>query len=337
MKETANIADVGVIVGRFQVNELHEAHIELIQKVKNDHDRVIIFLGLSSVRNTRNNPLDFKPRQAMLREAFPDVEVFYVDDCASDDVWSKNLDGQINKWLQPSQTVILYGSRDSFISHYKGKFRTITLESKTYVSGTDIRKKIINQSAATPDFRAGMIYASGCRYPTFFTTVDVFVMDTNEGQRRVLLGRKPNETKFRAIGGFTDPTKDESLEAAAARELAEETGNGISHGGYNSFQYIGSTKVDDWRYRREVDQIITTVFKVEKLSGAPSPSDDIAEVRWFTTLEIFDDYKSLVVSEHHPLIRMLGISEGQTFDTMGERMGVKGKLSDGKVTTVGAK
>ena len=40
MKEvTAPAADVGVIVGRFQVHELHQAHRELIQYVMDRHDR----------------------------------------------------------------------------------------------------------------------------------------------------------------------------------------------------------------------------------------------------------------------------------------------------------
>ncbi len=43
MKEKVNKpTDVGVIVGRFQVNELHEAHIDLITSVTNKHDRVLV-------------------------------------------------------------------------------------------------------------------------------------------------------------------------------------------------------------------------------------------------------------------------------------------------------
>ena len=39
--------DVGIIVGRFQVDELHDAHVDLIQYVFDQHPKVIIFLGLS--------------------------------------------------------------------------------------------------------------------------------------------------------------------------------------------------------------------------------------------------------------------------------------------------
>ena len=43
--------DVAVIVGRFQVNELHDAHIDLITSVTQKHDRVLVFLGNSIIRN----------------------------------------------------------------------------------------------------------------------------------------------------------------------------------------------------------------------------------------------------------------------------------------------
>ncbi len=40
-------ADVGVIVGRWQVDDLHEAHTRLIEEVRAQHKKVIIFVGLS--------------------------------------------------------------------------------------------------------------------------------------------------------------------------------------------------------------------------------------------------------------------------------------------------
>jgi len=64
-------SDVGVIVGRFQVNELHDAHTDLITSVLNKHDRVLLFLGNSIIRNTLNNPLDYRARRAMIAEKFP--------------------------------------------------------------------------------------------------------------------------------------------------------------------------------------------------------------------------------------------------------------------------
>ena len=73
-------ADVGVIIGRFQVHELHEAHQELINSVIARHDKVLIFIGLSPLRNTTNNPLDFSTRKRMIQELYPEIDVYYVED-----------------------------------------------------------------------------------------------------------------------------------------------------------------------------------------------------------------------------------------------------------------
>lgn len=186
-------AEVGVIVGRFQVHRAHEAHIELIESVLARHTRVLCFLGLSPLRSTLRNPLDFRARKAMLQAQFGHrLDIHYVDDCRSDEIWSKNLDRQIQKWVLPGQTAILYGARDSFLSHYLGKYPTMELESKVWISGTEIRRKVINDYPASEDFRAGMIAASAQHFPLCYATVDIAVLD---GKGNVLLAQKPNERK----------------------------------------------------------------------------------------------------------------------------------------------
>ena len=80
MQIKTNKYDVGVIVGRFQVPSLHEAHRELIQSVVNKHPRTIIFLGVSPVPTSRNNPLDFETRRRMIQDEFPEVEILYIKD-----------------------------------------------------------------------------------------------------------------------------------------------------------------------------------------------------------------------------------------------------------------
>lgn len=47
MKTVNETAEVGIIVGRFQVPSLHEAHKELIQTVVNKHPRVLIIDDLT--------------------------------------------------------------------------------------------------------------------------------------------------------------------------------------------------------------------------------------------------------------------------------------------------
>jgi len=167
--------DVGVIVGRFQVNELHEAHIDLITSVLNKHDRVLVFLGNSTIRNTLNNPLDYRARRTMIADKFPAVEIHYINDNPSDTAWTKNLDKLIGEQLLPMQTVTLYGSRDSFLKCYTGKYNTCELEATTFISGTEVRRRVCNNYPPTADYRAGMIAATAYRFPTAFQTVDILL------------------------------------------------------------------------------------------------------------------------------------------------------------------
>jgi bifunctional NMN adenylyltransferase/nudix hydrolase len=175
----------------------------------------------------------------------------------------------------PIGSVMLYGSRDSFIPYYHGQFPTEELVPTSYVSATELREECGRAVKVSADFRAGVIYASQNRYPTAYPTVDVAVLRRTEGVGyEVLIARKPNEEGWRFIGGFVDPS-DSSLEAAARREVLEESGANVE-----GFRYIGSHKIDDWRYHGEVDGIMTTFLAATFTFGIVEPKDDICELKW---------------------------------------------------------
>lgn len=308
MKSKDQQHDVGVIVGRFQVHELHGPHKELIEEVVEQHDKVIIFLGLSPLMVTTENPLDFEARKQMILDEFPQVNVVYIKDKNSDEVWSKELDDQIKGLVAPSQRVVLYGGRDSFIKHYSGKHPTLELEPDVYVrtSGTQVRKEIAKQSTkASPDFRAGVVWAALNKFPTCYTTVDVAVL--NDDETEVLLAKKPHEGKWRFIGGFADPG-DPTFETTARREVQEE-----AHIDITDPKYIGSFVIDDWRYRGEADKIKTLFFVAKRFSGSPKPDDDIEELKWFKLVPKNTTYpekgiaylEEMIMPNHLPLMEAL--------------------------------
>lgn len=286
----SNIKDIGVIVGRFQVNELHPGHLELINDVAGKHKRVVVLLGVAPVLVTRNNPLDFITRKEMLLQSFPHITVLSLPDTPSDVDWSRELDRRIREAC-PVGSVVLYGSRDSFIKYYSGGFETSELPATQNTSGSEVRLNISREVKATPDFRAGVIFAAYNQYAKVYPTVDVAIIKDD----KILLGRKHNQNKYRFIGGFTDPT-DNSYEEAAIREAEEETGVQIGN-----LQYAGSTRVNDWRYRSEADKIITHLFIADYISGDAVAKDDIVELKWFDTAALtMED----LVSEHHPLFQL---------------------------------
>lgn len=295
MKTTEQNAEVGVIVARFQSPYLHEGHIDILTQVTNLHPRVIILLGNSPVRCSKNNPLDFQARKAMIEATFPNVEIYYVDDVGSNALWSKNLDLLIRKSIGPSQKAVLYGSRDSFISAYSGKFPTIELVPTKFISAREIRKNVGIKSKNTQEFREGVTWAVENQYPKVYPTVDMAVIcfDT----KRLLLARKPSEELFRFAGGFAD-VKSESYEADAIRETDEEMHVTVSP----DLIYVGSISPDDWRYRSEQDKIRTSLYILKYIGGTPRPDDDIAEVKWVYLSDVKEED---IVSTHRPLIKLL--------------------------------
>jgi len=286
--------EIGVIVARFQVHKLHDAHIKLIEKVCEHHKKVIIFLGVPVVGNTKTNPLDFASRKAMIQENYPNIVILPQKDQRSDIKWSEILDSQIPVPFG-ERSGLLYGSRDSFIPHYKGKYTVTELTTDTFYSGTEVRKQVSREILSSTDFRAGVIHANYAQRPVTYPTVDVVAMN-EKGQ--ILLGKKPNEKNYRFIGGFVDRT-DANWEQAAKREFAEETG-GCEIG---DLKYVASGMINDWRYNGTDSGIMTTLFIGNFIFGSIQPSDDIEQLAWKYPADIHleDD----IMPEHQELFKKL--------------------------------
>ena len=285
---------VGCMVARFQINELHEGHHYVINQVIQNHKKTIIFLGVPKFTGTKKNPLDFDTRKKMVQESYPDVVVIPLPDQGNNKRWATELDKRIRE-IYSHGDVLLYGGRDSFIPYYIdgcGKFDTKELKSLGTFTGTDIRKSISEEVKNSPDFRSGVIYHAYNLFPRIISTVDIIPI-SDSGQ--FLLARKYEESEWRFIGGFVRP-EDSSNETAARRVFYSETGRKAEPG---DMEYIGSCQIPDWRFRGEEDKVITTLFKTKCLWGTVSPSEDIAELKWFGS----DDFVE-IVKEHQELFKI---------------------------------
>jgi bifunctional NMN adenylyltransferase/nudix hydrolase len=294
------MTEVGVLVGRFQVDDLHPSHVELIEFVKSRHPKVIILLGCSRVPGTRKYPLDYNARRLMIQEKYPDIIVLPIMNQREDETWSDVLDDTVGPMLTPGQKATLYGGRDSFIPHYSGRFPVVEVEEPTSiagVSGTVVRQRLANTVQANAGFRAGAIWQAYNRFPLVISTVDIAIVDF--AKNRLLLAQKPNETKWRLIGGFAD-VGSETDEEDAKRETMEETG--LETG---AMYYLGSFKIKDWRYAGEADGIRTRFFVTPYIYGTPEAKDDIKEVKWIDLTTI--DYED-INPEHQQMVHELAAS-----------------------------
>jgi len=295
-KSNINAADyeIGVVVARFQVHQLHDGQRNLLDMVFKNHKKVIIFLGVSVIPNTKNNPLDFATRRAMIQAAYPEAVVLPLKDKRSDTQWSQTLDAEI-KVPFGDLSAVLYGSRDSFIPYYNGKYPIIEYTTDVFYSGTEVRKEVSRKILASEDFRAGVIHATYAARPVTYPTVDVTCYN-DKGQ--ILMAKKPNENNYRFIGGFVDRT-DESWERAAKREFGEETGGNAV---IEDLTYVTSGAVKDWRYAKTESGIMTTLFIGKFLWGRIEPSDDIASLHWVNPFDI--ELKD-IMPEHQSLFESL--------------------------------
>jgi len=298
----------GVIVGRFQVPELHDGHIELLREVKGRHNRVLILLGVSPAFPTRRNPLDFETRRRMIQAKYPDFTIIPIPDKSTDIEWSNNLDALILSVTGTYSDVTLYGGRDCFASHYSGRFDPVHLvlhDSPPNSTGSDIRDRITNTIMESTDFRTGAIYSVYNTRPKVYPTVDVAIIHCLPQVTKILLCRKAGMSQWRFVGGFADP-KSASYEEDAVREVREETTLEV----YN-LKYLGSRTINDWRYKDEVDSIKTIMFLAESTNMGARPNDDIVDVRWFDVDDILNpqyggsEFRSFVEYPHQPLFDLL--------------------------------
>lgn len=327
--------EYGIIVGRFQTPLLTQGHTNLINSVLTNHKVVAIFLGDSKSIRTDRNPLDFCTRKKMIQDAYPNISVVQILDCPNDNDWSANLDKAIIDFVPLHVKPVLYGSRDSFIKSYNGKFKTVELKPEVEISASEIRSDIVRSPINTEEARRGIIHAVYNRPGLTFATVDVLPCFEN----KVLLGRKKIDGgKWRCIGGFVDSVKDKSNLAAAKRELYEETSLSFS----DNWENLGSFKIDDYRYKGTSDSIMTTLYICDCPSDKAKNGDDIDEIGWF---DINTNLYSLIVPEHIMLITTFLFHKKSNFsdiekkaeqEKLQELINRQGGWTDGKVICEGS-
>lgn len=292
----------GVVVGRFQVNALHDGHRDLFDQVTARHNpsHVIVFVGRNPAGLSKDHPLDFATRAQMIKADYPEFVILPLDDTRNDESWSKELDHEIAKIVHFG-SVTLYGGRDSFVPHYHGRHTPVELAldpRKHKISGTDVRREFANTILQSADFRAGMIYAAANIWPQILPCVDIAPL--SDDRTEVLLGKRESEDKWRFLGGHAEKKHGmiNPYERGASAESMEEGGVDLI-----DQEYVGSAIVNDWRVRDCPDKTVMTSFFAGRVSNmAATAGDDIDEVKWFKLANLTTFH---IVPEHAVLLTML--------------------------------
>lgn len=265
---------IGCLCGRFQVHELHDAHKYIIDQVVDKHKKVILFLGVSYVTGTKRNPLDFDTRKKMIQEIYPNIIIVPLPDMKSDLDWSIEMDKRIRE-IYPYGNVLLYGGRDSFIPYYYGEFNTKELEQYTFISGTEVRKKLSEDIKNSSDFRSGVIYNSYNQEDRILTHLQIIVNNTSIDKKLFIKQDKFDELSDKIKGFFN--YNDNNLEDSCNRILSEKIG--LKQKDNLEFKYLKSEEYIDWRYKNSA-KIISIIFEVNINQVELEPSNDIYELIW---------------------------------------------------------
>lgn len=274
----------GVIVARYQTPEIHPGQRFVIDNVYNDHDNIIFALGVSNAYPDNMDPMDWQTRKLMITSDYPDAIVIAMKDMEHNSDWSEKLDNSISDIIG-NKEAILYGSRDSFISSYTGKFPTRELVSPNVeLSATTLRIMATQRPLASKDFRLGYIYGIGSKPSSPYLAVDTAIYRPGE----VLICMKPWQKKYRWIGGFVE-NGDKNIKSAAIREAIEETGGTITFD-QSSIVFIDDFKIEkDYRYVGRESQVFSNFYFIEISSVDDDElvaSDDIQAIKWVKLSEL---------------------------------------------------
>lgn len=265
---------VGVVIGRFQVADLHEGHQSVIAEA-NKHHKLCIFIGVEPSRlGVRSDPLDYATREQMVKLSFPKAQVFELTDQYTDEHWTNLLDHRLHT-LYPRDSITMYCGRDSFKKHYGGKHEVREIDSVQHLSGTDLRDIDGSTVENHASFRRGVIYAAYNRWDPIYPCVDIACTRIEHNQIKVLVGQRRNEGGlYRLPGGHVDPT-DETDELAAKRELYEETGVECS-----DMEFVWSGRIKARGDRPGAGTKRTIFFHTHYLHGPAKGADDLDSVGW---------------------------------------------------------
>jgi bifunctional NMN adenylyltransferase/nudix hydrolase len=328
--------DTLVLIGRFQ--PLHSAHLEIIKRATALTDQLVIICGSANQPRTYKNPFTFDERAGMIKSATRglNMQVFVepnTDTIYNDQAWAVRVQGIVSKYATLGGRVGIIGHKKDDSSFYLDMFPQWGYEDVAlveFLSAVDIRdlyfKEQVNYKfikgvlpETTYDFLLEFAHHeeyrqiirerefiaehnkqyAGLKYPPIFSTADAVVICSGH----VLMIKRraePGKGLWALPGGYVNARTDKSVEAAAIRELREETQIKVPAPVLRGS--IKRSKVFDAIDRSPRGRIITHAFHIELPDGElpkVKGSDDAEKARWVPIAEVrseecFEDHFEII-------------------------------------------
>lgn len=133
-----------LFIGRFQ--PFHNAHLSDVKDILKDCDEVIIAVGSSEKKDTKDNPFSFQERSEMIRRAFScegidNYNIFPVPDVGDDKRWVEEVISML-----PRFDIIYSGNEwvlDCFKKYLMNGFKIKKIELIPGINSTIVRDNIL--------------------------------------------------------------------------------------------------------------------------------------------------------------------------------------------------
>lgn len=318
--------DTLVLIGRFQ--PFHNAHLEIVKRATALCDRLIIVVGSAGQPRTYKNPWTFEERREMIRSATAGLNLQIsiepnTDTIYNDQAWAVRVQQIAAQHTRPGDRVGIIGHKKDDSSFYLDMFPQWgyeDVELVEFLSAVDVRdlyfkwtfnsnfiKNVVPDSTyeSVMAFRKTEQFAqivrerefitehnrqyAGLKYPPIFSTADAVVIQSGH----VLMIKRraePGRGLWALPGGYVNAKTDKSVEAAAIRELREETQIRVPAPVLRGS--IVRSKVFDAVDRSPRGRIITHAFYIQLPDGElpkVKGSDDAEKARWVPIAEVRSD------------------------------------------------
>jgi len=146
MKKLLNIQDsgVGLFIGRFQ--PFHQAHLSDIKLALKEYDKVIIAIGSSQEKETKENPFSYEERKEMIETTLKahkivDYDIVPVPDINNDKEWVEHV-----KKIIPDFNIVYTGNNLTEKLFKEKNIKVKKIELIPHINATEIRKRILHKN-----------------------------------------------------------------------------------------------------------------------------------------------------------------------------------------------